>query len=67
MGSRDDRISSRTSASAKPDCGANGRSEDDNTNTCLVSPRATADNGQWSSNITSNASQQLSRRERRTR
>jgi hypothetical protein len=53
-GSRDSRIRLRTSASAKPDCGANGRSEDDNTNTCLVSPRATADSGPRNSNPTSN-------------
>src|SRR5688572_12311208 len=67
IGSRDDRIRSRISASAKADCGANGRSEDDNTRTCLVSPLATADNGQWSSNSTSNAGGQLPRRTPRTR
>jgi putative transposase len=67
MGSRDDRIRSRMSASAKPDCGANGRSEDDNTNTCRASPRATTDSGQWGSNTTKNARRRLSRGQNRTR
>jgi hypothetical protein len=55
IGSRDSRMRSRISASAKPDCGANGRSEDDNTSTCLGSPRARADSGNRSSNTTSRA------------
>jgi hypothetical protein len=59
IGSRDDRIRSRISASAKPDCGANGRSEDDNTSTCRVAEPAAAGCGQQSSNATTSGCQDL--------